>query len=158
MLHLNLDHCSVPLLRALADECRNQEDIQQILEFKEKEVYKNVAGNIHASEDTLRYLYKKYGEEVEWTLAENETTPQDVLHEIAEKSCQEVAKVLLRNSKLEARDIDILVERCQDAKRLIEVAIYHENVSATTLIKIASWYPELAGDILGTDRVKLVES
>lgn len=158
MLHLKLSECSITLLRAIADECKNKEDIQKVLEFKEKAVYKIVAGNPHASEDTLRYLYEEYGESVVWSLAENEATPRDVLHEIAISASEEVARVLFSNSKLEADDIDYLLEKYKEDTFFVEEAIRHENVSSKTLIKIVSWHIDYAKDVLSTGKVKLVES
>jgi len=158
MVTVDLKHCSLSLLRALAKECRNEKDINQILAFNEKEVYKIVAGNIYASQDTLRTLYNQYGEFVVWTLAENESTPRDVILEIVGSADSDLAKVLFNNAKLGADSVAFLVEKYKDEYKLVEKAIKHQNISAQTLIKIASWYPAFAKEILGTGKVKLVES
>lgn len=158
MITFDLNHCSNRLLQAMAEESKNAENIQQILEFKEDVVYKAVASNVNASTETLFYLYKKYGDGVSWTLAENESTPHEVLHEIAEVCGKGLATVLLRNSELQFCDINILVERyLQEDETVIETAIKHNNISAGTLIKISNEYPKFAEEILLTEKVKFVE-
>ena len=95
---------------------------------------------------------------MDWSLAENESTPQEVLYDIAENCSEGLAKSLLRNDKLEAQAIDVIVEKFKDERDVIKKAINHCNISAATLIKISIWYPDLAVDILATDKVKFVES
>lgn len=158
MISIDLNQCSKPLLRAIASESKSKENIKRILEFDEEAVYKTIASNPNAGEEILRYLHEKYGIKVDWSLAENESTPQDVFHDIAKNCSAGLANVLIKNDVLEAQDIDAIVERHQVEQNIVLKAIYHENVSATTLIKIASWHPQFAEEILCTGKVKFTES
>lgn len=158
MISFDLAHCSIPLLRALAEESKKAENIDEILRFNEEAVYKTVSENMNASQETLRYLYDKYGIKVMWSLAANISTPQDILGKIAKECSEGVAGILLKNSALATGDIDVIVERFQEEESILARAIRHDNISASTLIKIADLYSKFAEDIFLTGKVKFVES
>ena len=160
-MKINLTHCSIPFLRIIVEESKNKDNIREVLEFNEEAVYKVAARNVYTDKDTLKCLYEKYGEEVAWALAENTSTPQEVLHDIALKEYPfGIAKNLIGNEMLAADDIDLLVEEYLEKEEysyVIAKAIDHDNISAKTLLKIADKYPQYIGKIVNTGRVKLVE-
>jgi len=157
MITLDINNCSNELLKAIARESPNIDTIKKVLMFNEKLVYLDVAVNRNASGDILEYLYEKYKEDLIYQLAQNESTPHGILQEISKECEYKQALKLINNPMLSAADIDVLMNRFKYEEELAMAVISHKNTSASTLIKLASIQPLLAGRILLTKKVKLVE-
>ena len=160
MITFSLNHCSNELLKAMAEESRSAENLKQLLEFNEALLYKVVAANEYTDKETLKYLYNKYKDqgEVCYALAENRSTPQEILHEIAIDCNYTIARLILTNDELKAEDITAILELHIKDQRIVRGIVAHPNTAAADLIKISDKHPDLICNILNTGKVKLTES
>lgn len=167
MIKLDLNQCSERVLKAYAEDAKNPENIRQLLKEKEEVVYVELAGNLHADKETLRYLYERYARTdtstfcaiVFRSLFSNPSTPTDLLIKLASKIySKDAATEFLRNPSIPKEAIDILFKQYGKSLEIAEKMICHENTSAQTLINIATEHEQLAHEVLATGKVKLVES
>ncbi len=158
MISFDLNHCSNELLEIMAKESRSAENLKQLLEFNEVLLAETIAENRYADERTLKYLYDKYKERVDYSLAGNSSTPQEILHELAAECSCVMAGLLLENHSVCSEDIEKIAERHIDVYRHAAMIVDHPNTSASTLIKVAGKHDGLIRSVLETGKVKLTES
>lgn len=155
MIAIELKKCSDKLLITMAEELENPEELERLLQYNEELLCRPIASNKHTNKSILSLLYLEYKEVVVWPLIKNESTPDDVLHDIAVYCSVGQAEELIHNGSLAPCDIDLLVDRFINNEYIVKAAIKNEKTSGSTLVKIANKYPEHVEQVLSSGKVFL---
>lgn len=160
MITFDLRYCSKELLKKMAEESRNAEDLRQLLEHDFSLTACIVAKNKYANKDILSRIYNEHkcNNDICYSLALNPSTPKSIMHQLALECDYTIGRLLLENDSIATEDIAKIVERHGKEYRIAVLAIDNPNTSASTLIKLAGIHRDLIASILDTGKVKLVES
>lgn len=152
MIEINIQHWPVQALRALTKKCENPEMLRELLEFNEDALYRVVAQNRYASQETLLYLYEKYKQNLALELAKNISTPQIILRDIAYSCSLEVALILIENTSLQERDIRVLINRFEED--IEHEAMTEENATRKKVLKVAKRHLEIDSQVAVIQKTK----